>query len=128
MKQQCTFLSLIANDAREALGAEAGEGDAILAQYAGPSIQALAGVTEVTCSGSSDLETSRSLSKYLGYGAMTTYVLGSQHRKIRYNLGLKKPWKRGRQVNRSEQMRLRGHWKCGFYLGDDSFTEEGHVS
>lgn len=59
---------------------------------------------------------------------MTTYVLGSQRRKIRYNLGLKKPWKRGGQVNRSEQVRLRGHWRCGFYLGDDSFTEEGHVS
>lgn len=70
MEQQHTSLSLIANDAPEAFGAKAGEGDAVLAQYAGPSIQALAGVTEVTCSGSSDLETSRSLSKYLGLGFM----------------------------------------------------------
>lgn len=53
---------------------------------------------------------------------MTTYVLGSQHRKIRYHLGLKKPWERGREVNRSEQVGPRAHWMCGFYLGDDSFT------
>lgn len=59
---------------------------------------------------------------------MTTYVLGSQHRKIRYHLGLKKPWERGREVNRSEQVGPRAHWMCGFYLGDDSFTEEGYVS
>lgn len=50
--QARTFLSLIAEEAGEALGAEAVEGVIVLAQQAGPSIQTLAGVTQVTCKGS----------------------------------------------------------------------------
>lgn len=46
-----TSLSLVANEACEAIRAEAVEGDIVLAQQAGPTIQAQAGVTEVTCSG-----------------------------------------------------------------------------
>lgn len=62
-----TSLSLIAYEAREAFRAEAVEGGfSVLVQQAGPTMQALAGVTEVTCNNSSESGTSRSLSKYLG--------------------------------------------------------------
>lgn len=59
--QAGTFLGLIADDACEAFGAEAVEGGVVPAQQAGPTIQALARVTEVTCNGSPD-----SFSEYWG--------------------------------------------------------------
>lgn len=43
-----TFLSLIANEACEAIRAEAVEGGFAMVQQTGPAIQAQAGVTEVT--------------------------------------------------------------------------------
>lgn len=49
-----TFLSLVAHKACEALGAEAVD-VIVLAQQARPTIQALAGVTEVTCKGSPNM-------------------------------------------------------------------------
>ena len=66
--QAGTFLSLVAYEARETFRAEAVEGVlGILVQQTGPTIQALAGITEVTCNDSSDSETTNhSLSKYLG--------------------------------------------------------------
>lgn len=67
-----TFLSLIADQACEALGAEAVEGSVVLAQQAGPTIQALARVTEVTCNvTSSDSRiANHSFSKDWGPGEM----------------------------------------------------------
>lgn len=55
-----TFFRLIADQAREAFRAEAVEGGVVLAQYAGPTIQALAGVTEVTCKVTSSDSSSKS--------------------------------------------------------------------
>lgn len=53
-----TVLRLVAQEAREAFRAEAVEGGfSVLVQQAGPTMQALAGVTEVTCNASSGLGT-----------------------------------------------------------------------
>lgn len=93
-----TFLSLIADEAYEAIRAEAVEGGVVLAHQAGPTVQALAGVTEITCSGSSESGTVHSRSKYLGGQLPRTYVLSTQDREIWHSQGLTKPRERGRQV------------------------------
>lgn len=73
-----TFLSLVANKACEAFGAEAVEEEVVLVQQAGPTIQALAGITEVTCS-NGNKQVLHSVDIW-GGRATTKYVLGPQKR------------------------------------------------
>lgn len=64
-----TIFCLLDRRPGEAFGAEAVEGVGfLLLNKAGPTMQALAGVTEVTCNDSPGLGTNHSLSKYLGRG------------------------------------------------------------
>lgn len=124
-----TFLSLVANEACEAFGAEAVEEDIVLVQQAGPTIQALAGVTEVTCS-DRNKQVLHSVDIWGGRG--NDQVSAGPPRERNQVQSYKKPWEKGRQVNGSEQAPRalteacrRGHCRCGFGQGAESFTEEG---
>lgn len=68
-----TLLCLVANGPRKTFRAEAIEGELVLAGQAGPAVQALHGVTEVTCGGSSSSGTIPLCGTYWG-GPTTMYI------------------------------------------------------